>query len=167
MTTRKPLSPIEIQSTEFRRVLRGFDPEEVQLFLHAVAESYQALTLENQKLAKDVEHLQASMEDFHRRENLLREALYTAQKVADDVKAQAMREAQSIVQEAEVKGQSLMNKAQLRSHEIERSIMDLRMEREEAQRALADVSRRIESMLEAMKEQARRDNVASFGKDAP
>ena len=78
-----------------------------------------------------------------------------------------MREAQSIVQEAEVKGQSLMNKAQLRSHEIERSIMDLRMEREEAQRALADVSRRIESMLEAMKEQARRDNVASFGKDAP
>ena len=54
MTTRKPLSPIEIQSNEFRKVFRGFDPEEVRLFLQAVAESHQALILEKGQLAQSV-----------------------------------------------------------------------------------------------------------------
>ena len=55
MISRKPLSPIEIQSHEFHRKFRGFDAQEVQLFLQAVAESYQTLILENQRLTQQVQ----------------------------------------------------------------------------------------------------------------
>jgi len=165
MTTRKPLSPIEIQTAEFRRTFRGLDPEEVHLYLQAVAESYQTLTLENQRLHKDVEHLQGSLDEFRRREGLLRDALYTAQKVSDDIKAQALREAQSTVQEAEVRGQALVQQAQVRAHAVERQILDLKMERESMLQGMRDLTARILALVEALDESKIRDNVATMGRE--
>lgn len=150
MTLRKPLSPIEIQSNEFHRVFRGFDPEEVRLFLQAVAESHQALILERTELAKSTEHLQAALDEFRRRENVLKDALYTAQRTADEVKTQAMREAQSIVQEAQVRGEAYVQQAQLRAHQMERGILDLKLERENALSALRELLRRTQNLLEVL-----------------
>ncbi len=164
MTTRKPLSPIEIQSNEFRKVFRGLDPEEVRLFLQAVAESHQALILEKGQLAQSVEHLQAALDEFRRRENVLKDALYTAQRTAEEVKTQAMREAQSIVQEAQVRGEAYVQQAQLRAHQLERSILDLRMERENALSSLRDLLQRTQDLLEVL-EPKREGEVKTFFKD--
>ena len=164
MKTRKPLSPIEIQSNEFRRVFRGFDPEEVRLFLQAVAESHQALILEKNQLAQSVEHLQAALDEFRRRENVLKDALYTAQRTAEEVKTQAMREAQSIVQEAQVRGEAYVQQAQLRAHQMERSILDLRLERENALGALRELLERTQNLLEILQPKVGGD-VATFYKE--
>jgi len=164
MTLRKPLSPIEIQSNEFHRVFRGFDPEEVRLFLQAVAESHQALILEKTELAKSTEHLQAALDEFRRRENVLKDALYTAQRTADEVKTQAMREAQSIVQEAQVRGEAYVQQAQLRAHQMERGILDLKLERENALSALRELLRRTQNLLEVL-EGPQGGEVATFYKD--
>jgi cell division initiation protein len=167
MTTRKPLSPIEIQSNEFRRVFRGFDPEEVRLFLQAVAESYQALTLEKSQRDQETVHLQAALEEFRRRENVLKDALYTAQKTADEVKAQAVREAQSILQEAQVRGEAYIQQAQLRAHQMERTILDLKLERMNALSALKELLNRTQNLLEALEKTEGGAEVATFMKDGP
>lgn len=164
MTIRKTLSPIEIQSNEFRRVFRGLDPEEVRLFLQAVAESHQALILEKTALAKSTEHLQAALDEFHRRENVLKDALYTAQRTADEVKTQAMREAQSIVQEAQVRGEAYVQQAQLRAHQMERGILDLKLERENALSSLRELLRRTQNLLEIL-ENPKGGEVTTFYKD--
>jgi len=165
MTTRKPLSPIDIQSNEFKRALRGYDCEEVRLFLQAVAESYQALTLENHKLLQEVDNLKAALDDFRRRENVLRDALYTAQKMSDEIKAQAQREAQCTVQEAHVRAEGLYQQAQLRAHEVERNILDLKIERQNLASALKDLSNRIQAILESTEESKAKENVTSFAKE--
>jgi cell division initiation protein len=165
MTTRKPLSPIEIQSNDFKRVFRGFDPEEVRLFLQAVAESYQSLTLENHKLSQEIENLKASLDEFRRRENVLRDALYTAQKMSDEIKAQAAREAECTLQEAQVRAEALAQQAQLRVHNVERSILDLKMERENLLLGLRDLGSRILNLLEVIEETKTRENVSSFAKE--
>jgi cell division initiation protein len=167
MTTRKPLSPIEIQSNEFRRVFRGFDPEEVRLFLQAVAESYQALILEKSQRDQETVHLQAALEEFRRRENVLKDALYTAQKTADEVKAQAVREAQSILQEAQVRGEAYIQQAQLRAHQMERTILDLKLERMNALSALKELLNRTQNLLEALDKTEGEAEVATFMKDGP
>jgi cell division initiation protein len=164
MTIRKPLSPIEIQSNEFRRVFRGLDPEEVRLFLQAVAESHQALILEKTQLAQSSEHLQAALDEFRRRENVLKDALYTAQRTADEVKTQAMREAQSIVQEAQVRGEAYVQQAQLRAHQMERGILDLKLERENALSSLREILRRTQNLLEVL-EHPMGGEVATLYKD--
>lgn len=165
MTIRKTLSPIEIQSNEFRRVFRGLDPEEVRLFLQAVAESHQALIMEKNQLAQSAEHLQAALDEFRRRENVLKDALYTAQRTADEVKTQAMREAQSIVQEAQVRGEAYVQQAQLRAHQMERSILDLKLERENALSALKDLAHRTQNLLEVLEGREAGVNVTTFYKD--
>jgi cell division initiation protein len=165
MTTRKPLSPIDIQSNDFKRVIRGYDREEVRIFLQAVAESYQALTLENHKFIQEIENLKAALDDFKRRENLLRDALYTAQKMSDEIKSQAEREAQCTVQEAHVKAEALYQQAQLRAHQVERNILDLKIERENLAASLRDLSNRITSLMESMAEAKAKENVASFAKE--
>jgi cell division initiation protein len=165
MTTRKPLSPIDIQSNEFRRAFRGYDREEVRLFLQAVAESYQALTLENHKLLQEIENLRAGLDDFKRRENVLRDALYTAQKMSDEIRAQAVREAECTVQEAHVKAEGLHQQAQLRAQQVERNILDLKLERETLVMALKDLTQRVRSLLDGVEEAKAKENVTSFSKE--
>lgn len=165
MTTRKKLSSVEIQSADFKRSFRGFDREEVKLFLEAVGESYQAMTLENQKLTNELTRMKASLDEFQKREDILREALYSAQKMAGEVKTQAVREAQNIVQGAELKGETLVREAQLRAHEIERTIIDLKIERDRALDAVRDLVSHISSIIEVSSHDRERENVTTFGKE--
>jgi len=165
MITRKPLSPIEIQSHEFHRKVRGYDCQEVQLFLQAVAESYQSLVLENQKLKQEAAHQAANLEEFQRRENILKEALYTAQKMADEVKAQALRESQSIVEEAHIRAEKLLQESQLQAHKVDRNIMDLKLERENFLGALKDLLHRVETLVAAVEGEMDTENVKLFAKE--
>lgn len=163
MITRKTLSPIEIQSHDFKKRLRGYDPQEVHLFLQALAESYQSVVMENQRLAQEVASLDGSLEEFRRRENILKEALYTAQKMADEVKAQAVREAQSIVQEAHLRADALLQEARLQAHQVDRSILDLKIEREHFLLSLKDLLARVEILVSAVEERKDSENVAIMG----
>jgi len=164
MITRKPLSPIEIQSHEFHRRLRGYDPQEVHLFLRAVSESYQSLVMENQSLRDKVVHVETGLEEFRRRENILKEALYTAQKMADEVKAQAIRESQSIVEEAHIRAEKLLQEARLQAHKVDRNIMDLKLERENFLNALKDLLRRVQTLVEAVETTKGGENVQLFSR---
>jgi cell division initiation protein len=159
------MSPVEIQTQVFRKTLRGFDPEEVKLFLTNVADSYQSLVLENTKLTQEVTHLSAALDEFRKRETLLKEALYSAQKTADEVRSQADREARNIVHEAELKGEAALRDAQARAHRIERQILDLKTEREGLLRSVRDILRRITVMVDAIEGQKDGENVQSFGQD--
>ena len=165
MVTKKHLSPIEIQSHNFRTRFKGYDKDDVKLFLNAVAESYQELSIENFNLKKEVERLSASLEEFKSRENLLRDALYLAQKTADDLKANAEKEAEAIVKEAELKGENQIKNAMVRAHLIERQIMDIKIERENTILALKDFISRLSTLLEAIEKSKENENVETFSKE--
>ncbi|MCX7830166.1 MAG: DivIVA domain-containing protein [Acidobacteria bacterium] len=165
MVTKKHFSPIEIQSHHFRTQIKGYDKDDVKLFLNAVAESYQELTIENSSLRKEVERLSASLEEFKSRENLLKDALYLAQKTADELKSNAEKEAQTILKEAELKGEKHIKSAMVRAHIIERQIMDIKMERENAILALKDFISRLSTLLEAIEKSKEDENIESFSKE--
>ncbi|MFB3852180.1 MAG: DivIVA domain-containing protein [Acidobacteriota bacterium] len=165
MVTKKHLSPIEIQSHNFRTQLKGYDKDDVKLFLSAVAESYQELSLENASLRKEVERLSASLDEFKSRENLLKDALYLAQKTADDLKSNAEKEAETILKEAELKGEKQIKDAMVRAHLIERQIMDIKIERENTILALKDFIARLSTLLEAIEKSKENENIETFAKE--
>jgi cell division initiation protein len=106
------------------------------------------------------------LEEFRRRENILKEALYTAQKMADEVKAQAVREAQSIVQEAHLRAEALLQEARLQAHQVDRSILDLKIEREHFLLSLRDLLSRVQTLVDAVEERKQSENVAIMGEKA-
>lgn len=159
MTFKKHFTPIEISNHTFRTSVKGFNKDDVKLFLNAVADSYQELLIENSKLVKEVERLKSILDEYQKRENLLKDALYLAQKTADDIKDAAEREAKSLLKEAEVKADSLLKEAMLKANKIERETIDLKLEREKAIEKLKDFLLRLEHLIKATEEKKREENV--------
>jgi DivIVA domain-containing protein len=83
------LTPLEIQKQTFSRGLKGYNPDDVRAYLHLVAEEIERLLRENDRLSRDAAMLREDIEDHTNRERILKDTLLSAQKVAEDLTANA------------------------------------------------------------------------------
>ena len=67
------ITPLDIENHAFGKKMRGFDPQEVQSFLHLVSEEYEKLFAENLKLQEDLGAMEKLLEEHRGRETTLRE----------------------------------------------------------------------------------------------
>ena len=128
MSTR--LTAMDIEKQDFTRKMRGFDPDEVQMFLKAVAEEIERLNLENSTLREENGTLTQRLDEFQDRERTLQETLVTAQRMSTDLRDRSKQEAELLVREARVKAERLLEQAQDQLQAIENEIGRIRLERE-------------------------------------
>lgn len=128
MSTR--LTAMDIEKQEFTRKMRGFDPDEVQLFLRAVAEEIERVNLENASLSEEAGTLRQRLDEFKDRERTLQETLVTAQMMSSDLKDRSKAEAELLVKEARFKAERLLEQAQDQLHALENEIGRLRLEKD-------------------------------------
>src|SRR5262245_12708177 len=122
------LTPLDIREQQFRRVMRGLDPEEVEAFLVTVASEFEQIVSNNNELRQHVVGLEEKIQEYKNMEKALRDTLLTAEKVMGDAKESAQREAALIIREAEVAAQRTKGR-------LHQEIAQLRHELGEAQRA--------------------------------
>ena len=106
------LSPADIRQQQFtERWFRGFDRDEVDRFLDQIAEDYESVIKESallkEQLASHEERARATAE----LERSLKDTLVTTQRLTDEMKANAKREAELIIREAQVGGEKLLEEA--------------------------------------------------------
>lgn len=103
------LTPLDVRNKrgDFKKLMRGYDPQEVDVFLEIVAERLEALTRESLALKERTSVLQAQVNSQNDREQAVQAALVTAQELRADIRAQAQREAETIVREAETEARRL------------------------------------------------------------
>jgi len=77
----------------------------------------------------------------------------TAQKLADDIKAQAELEAKRIVREAEGRSDVLLEKTQARLEDIQRGIDGLRLKRRDVETTIESTIQSLRNTLEFVHEQ--------------
>jgi len=99
------LTPLDIRGQEFRRVMRGLDPEEVEQFLATIATEFETLLSEVQELRQRNVELGGHIEEYKSMEKALRDTLLTAEKLMGEAKESAQREAGLIIREAELGAQ--------------------------------------------------------------
>ncbi|MCJ7628872.1 MAG: DivIVA domain-containing protein, partial [Longimicrobiales bacterium] len=89
------LTPLDVRKKrgDFRRLLRGYDPEEVDTFMDLVAERFEELVRENLALSEKTGRIESQLEALVGREHAIQEALVTAQKLREDVGNQSRRDA--------------------------------------------------------------------------
>ena len=96
-----PLTPVEIRHVELRRAwLRGYRRKPVENLLEEIADSFEEVWRERADLSDRLEELEAEAAKHRELEALLRSTLVSAERAAQDVKEQARRESDLIVQEA-------------------------------------------------------------------
>jgi cell division initiation protein len=119
------VSPTDIRQQSFTvRLFRGFDPQEVDAFLEDVAEDLEFAIKENTALREQLTAMEERMRAVGEREKILQETLVATQRVTEEMKEAAKREAGLHVREAELQGEKIMESA--RSEEA-RILNDVQM----------------------------------------
>jgi cell division initiation protein len=116
------ISRIDILNQKFSRSLRGYSPTEVDRCMQEAADTIGRLSEDRSLLEARVTELEARLRDFKDRENALRDTLLTAQKVTDELKSTAQREAQLIIDAAYAKAENLINQGHQRLAKIHEEI---------------------------------------------
>ena len=133
------LTAMDIENQDFSRRLRGYDPQEVTLFLMSVAENVERLTLENGEMLEELGRLRKQLEQLRVHEKTLQETLVSAQRMAEEMKDRAGREAKLVVQEARHLANRMHAEAQNTLMLLEADISRAKLDRETFERQLRGV----------------------------
>ena len=155
--SRMNVSPLDLRQQRFRTALRGFDKIEVTSFLIAVAEDYEQALRDTDKLRQDLARMEGVLNEHRENEKNLRSTLMTAQKLADEIKASAAKEAERIIREAESRSDMLLDKTQARLEDIQREIDGMKMKRKGVEVTLESTIQTLRNTLEYVHEQETRD----------
>lgn len=123
------ITPLEVKEYRFKKVFRGYDPTEVEALKALLSDVLEELTREKRQLEDESGKLKARLEDYLDRENLLRATLTTAQKVTEDIKDNAKKEAELIISEANMKAEEIIRGAHHRVLKIQEDIDQLKKQR--------------------------------------
>src|SRR5215213_2163277 len=150
------VSPLDLRQQRFRKAFRGFDPVEVASFLVAVADDYEQALREADRLRQDLMRMEAVLSEHREHEKNLQATMLTAQKLSDDIRAQAEVEASRIIREAEGRSDLLLDKTQARLEDIQREIDGMKLKRREVENSLESSISTLRSTLDFIREQEQR-----------
>lgn len=103
------LTPLDIHNKEFpRKAFSGYDPDAVDEFLDQVIREFEQLIKENSQLRQRLEQLEERMEKYQLLEETFQKTLVTAQTAAEELKANAKREAELIIQQAHLEAERII-----------------------------------------------------------
>lgn len=95
------LTALDARRYDFGNALRGYDRARVEQFREQVAEELERLARANQDLETKARNFHEQLKAFRDRDKALNEALVSAQQLRGEIRAQADREAQLILREAQ------------------------------------------------------------------
>jgi cell division initiation protein len=155
-----PLTPVEIRHLELHRTwLRGYRKSGVDRLLSEIADSFEEVWRERADLADRLDELETEASKHREMEALLRSTLVSAERAAHDMKEQARRESDLIVQEAHAEGRRITREMAAEKQRLEVEIRKIRallrtaletLEIEAAERAA--VSEAVEEPVERVEE---------------
>lgn len=136
---------------KFNRTLRGYDPVEVNAFLDQVIGQVEKMVSEGKvkdakiRELKNVElenrNLREKLAQYERMENTLNKAILMAQKTSEQIKLNAIRESETILEDAKRNASRIVNESLLRAEKTE-------MEANMLKRNINIFKRRLRSIIE-------------------
>ena len=153
------ISPMDIQRQAFGRKMRGLDPDEVRAYLNIVAEEVAALQMERDRLHHEVQEVRSLLDEHRQRETILKNTLLMAQRVSEEIKENARKQGETVIKEAEIQSDHLIELAQSRAHEVERGILDLRAHRTSLRTDVRALITRLTRILDLQEEVEVEDNL--------
>jgi cell division initiation protein len=120
------LAPVEIRHLKPRRGLFGYERDTVDGLLEEIAASFENVWRERADLRDEVEELESELVRHREIESALRSTLLSAERMADDVRAQAHREAEVIIAEARARARDVTGGAEMERERIAADVRRLR-----------------------------------------
>ena len=150
------LTPLDVRNKrgDFKKLMRGYDPQEVDVFLEIAAERLEELVRENIVLRERSQSLERQVGAQTGREQAIQEALVTAQELRADIHSQAQREADHLVKESETEARRLAAEAEANVRNL---IRDAERRLELGRDVLEEMERRRTRFLKAFRQLLERE----------
>jgi cell division initiation protein len=120
------ITPLDIRKQEFRKAMRGLDGDEVYAFLNTVADEYEAVLSDNKNLREKIVEFESRLNEYRAMETNLRNTLVTAEKLMQEAKENARREAGLIIREAEMEAEKASEGIRSHTSQLRREIFELK-----------------------------------------
>ena len=135
------LTPQEVSEHAFTKAFNGYNMTMVDEFLDILTADYTTLSKENATLKAQMKVLVDKVEEYRSTEDAMRKALMTAQKMADDLVAEAESKRNQLMQNAEAD-------ARARVAELQQSIRDEQARLTAAQQSTAAYVRKLKELYQ-------------------
>lgn len=119
------LTPMDINNRKFSKGIRGYNKEEVEGFLQMLSADLEEVIQENVDLKKKVEWLNDSLKDLKEREHILKDTMLLAQQTKEEIKTNAIKEAEILIRESEMQSEKIISEAKKKSEKIQNEINSL------------------------------------------
>ena len=137
------ITPMDIRQQQFTvKMFRGFDTQEVDTFLEDLAADYEAL------LKEQLQALEERTRGLEEREKVLQETLVTTQRLVEEMKDQARREAVVIIREAEVQADRIIEASRTAEGNLQSEIISLKRTRRQLTEGLRSTVEMYQRLLE-------------------
>ena len=133
------ITPIDIRQQQFGRSLRGLDAREVDSFLNLVSDELETLQRENNRFKEELARTMRIVEEHRERERTLKETMITAQRITDDIKEGARKEAEIIISRAEIQAEKIIHAANDRLIKVIEDINEMKRQREQLRVGLSNL----------------------------
>lgn len=141
------LTPLDIRKHDFKKSMRGYDPDEVDAFMSMVSDELELLVREKNQLNDETIKLRTQLKDYQDVEQSLRETLIKAQNTVEESRANSRREAEIIIHEAELQAEHILKEAKEQLRELGHEIEMLEMQKESFAKRLHHL---LESQIELL-----------------
>ncbi|HAK58787.1 MAG TPA: hypothetical protein DCO77_00150 [Nitrospiraceae bacterium] len=139
------VTPLDIQQKKFHIGVRGYDRKEVDAFLDLIREEMEELIREVTEHREFRQSYDEKQQAFLEKEDMLKNTMLTTNKLVEDFKDNARKEAEVILKDADVRSQRLVDTAQRENAKLEADILNLRRQRHYL---LQDMKKVIQTHLE-------------------
>jgi cell division initiation protein len=120
------ITPLDIRRREFKRGMRGYADEEVDVFLDDVADEFERLFQENIELQDRMQRMDEQIAGHAQLKAALEKTLVSAQLQADQLIANARKEAELILRDAELKARDIVNASYTETQKVQQTLVQLK-----------------------------------------
>ncbi len=121
------ITPLDIRRKEFKRSVRGYTDEEVDIFLDEVADEFERLFQVNMELEDKVHRLEEQSAGLTQVREALEKTLITAQVQSEETRANAHKESELILRDAELKARAIVHDSYSETQNVQQALFQLKL----------------------------------------
>lgn len=125
------ITPIEIRQHSFKKVLRGYDKDEVHAYLTTVSMEWEKMLEDQKRMKIELEKTTSNLNSLKQVESVLHKTLLQAEETSKSTVEHAKKDAELKVQEAENKARAIIKEAINERTKIEMQVNELVSRRNE------------------------------------
>ena len=142
------MNSVDIMQQKFTVRFRGYDVHDVDEFLEVVANEMEQLVNDNTRMQQDIAVYRKELDLYKKKEESINAALVTVQKMSEDLKKNAVNEAETIVNKSRLESDNLLFETRQKCEALRDEIRSLKEEAiAESQKIIDEAKKQKDDML--------------------